>query len=157
MYLVLGYFFFCFIFKMLLPLIKKSSFERLDHLLPTMFMSLIETQLEFQVVRWIDNPKVDSSIDHTIPSFLGCQKYLYVLNEERHWLCNCMFLFRAFLCSQPTTKIKRELSWRRHEHTEVNSVSSLLTFLSYKNLSTELLREKNYKTFPLAGSVSQGN
>lgn len=73
MYLVLGYFFFCFIFKMLLPLIKKSSFERFDHLLPTMFMSLIETQLEFQVVRWIDNPKVDSSIDHTIPSFLGCQ------------------------------------------------------------------------------------
>ena len=121
---------------MLLPLIKKSSFERLDHLMPTMFMSLIETQLEFQVVRWIDNPKVDSSIDHTIPSFLGRQKYLYVPNEERHWLCNCMFLFRTFLCSQPTTKIKRELSWRRHEHTEVNSVSSLWTFLSYKNLST---------------------
>ena len=43
-----------------------------------MFMSLIETQLhvEFQVVRWIDHPKVNSLIDHTIPSFLGRQKYL---------------------------------------------------------------------------------
>lgn len=117
---------------MLLPLIKKSSFERLDHLVPTMYMSLIETQLEFQVVRWIDNPKVDSSIDHTIPSFLGCQKYLYVLNEERYWLCNCMFLFRAFLCSQPTTKIKRELSWRR-----LNTQRSILFHLCGRSLVTK--------------------
>ena len=48
----------------------------MNHPLPTMYMSLIEAQLEFQVVRWIDHPKVDSSIDHAIPSFLGRQKYL---------------------------------------------------------------------------------